>query len=74
MIYALRPGAFAAAILAAAAAPLAAQADSARATVAIDSAHRQVVITIGPLTIPNLGMEQHSHSMAAHETRMYRAV
>jgi hypothetical protein len=54
-----------------AAAPLAAQADS--ATVEVRREHREVVITIGPLTIPNLG-KAHSHGgMSAHETRLYRA-
>ncbi len=57
------------------AAPLTAQ-DSATAAVEIHPEHREVVITIGPLTIPNLGQEGHGGhgSMPAHETRLYRAI
>lgn len=55
------------------AAPLAAQADSATVTVELRREHREVVITIGPLTIPNTG-GGHSHGgSAGHETRLYRA-
>jgi hypothetical protein len=54
------------------AAPLSAQADSATVTVELRRERREVVITIGPLTIPNTG-GGHSHGGSGHETRLYRA-